>query len=330
MKSNLQPRGAVLLKTAHFLIDDVVWVLRDVARKRPRSLFDNPFLGMLKNAYERYGVKTQLNLFYRTSYFYGNDEFTLAEMPDCYKDEWASASGWLKMAFHAKEEFPDYPLVNATYRDARDAFEAVKAEVVRFAGEQSFTYGYCPHWNSVSREGVKALFDCGVRLMDVSVGDAVAYNGDTESLPYGHAMRLLQNRQPETRVYSRGGPDAAINRSICGYNHLDRTQLAKTQDILGAIFDADTGMCFKKFHLPDLTLNLIPYDRIAAVLEPFLGNEYVGVCTHEQYFYEDYLSYQPDYAEKIYKMGELMHAAGYTFVFADDLLKQEGFRYVEV
>lgn len=317
------------MKIAHFLIDDVIWVLRDVARQRPTSLFDNPFLKALKTAHDEYGVKTQLNLFYRTSYFYGNDEFTLAQMPDTYREEWAAASDWLKMCFHAKEEFPDYPIVNATYDDVRGAFEAVKAEVLRFAGEGSFTYGYCPHWNSVSRAGVQALFDCGVRLMDVSVGEATAYDGNADSLPYGHAMRLLQNRQPETRVYSRGGPDVAINRSICGYNHLSREQLSRTQDTLSAIFDADTGMCFKKFHLPDLTLNLIPYENIESVFRPFIGNEYVGICTHEQYFYEDYLSYQPDYTEKIYKMGKLLHDAGYAFVFAEDLLTEEGFHYAE-
>ena len=31
------------MKKAHFLIDDVIWVLRDITRQRPNSLFDNPF-----------------------------------------------------------------------------------------------------------------------------------------------------------------------------------------------------------------------------------------------------------------------------------------------
>ena len=307
------------MKKTHFLIDDVIWVLRDVARTRPVSLFDNPYLAMLKKAHDDYGVKTQLNVFYRTSYFYGNDEFTLAEMPDIYKREWEAASDWLKLAFHAKEEFPDYPLVNARYEDVKPLFETVKAEILRFAGEKSFTYGYCPHWNTVSEQGVRALYDCGVRLMDVSVGEAKDYNGDPNSLPYGHAMRLLQNRQPEVRVYSRGGPDAAINHSICAYNHLSPEQLAQTVGTLNSIYDEKTGMKFKKFHLPDLTLNLIPYEDIETVFAPFIGREYIGVCTHEQYFYEDYLAYQPDYAEKIYKMGEILHNNGYEFIFADEM-----------
>lgn len=307
------------MRKTHFLIDDVIWVLRDVARERPASLFDNAYLKMLKKAHDDYGVKTQLNVFYRTSYFYGNDEFTLAEMPDCYKSEWEAASDWLKLTFHAKEEFPDYPLVNARYEDVKPLFDTVKAEILRFAGERSFTYGYCPHWNTVSKEGVRALYDCGVRIMDVSVGESKEYSGDPNSLPYGHAMRLMQNRQPEVRVYSRGGPDAAINNSICAYNHLSPEQLAQTVGTLNSIYDKGTGMKFKKFHLPDLTLNLIPYENIDTVFAPFIGREYIGVCTHEQYFYEDYLAYQPDYAEKVYKMGKILHDNGYEFIFADEM-----------
>jgi hypothetical protein len=308
------------VKQAHFLIDDVIWVLRDVARNRPVRLFDNAFLKMLKKAHDDYGVKTQLNVFYRTSYFYGNDEFSLFEMPDCYKQEWEAAADWLKLAFHAKEEFPDYPHVNAQYNDVKQLFETVKSEVFRFAGEKSFTYSFCPHWNAVSEQGVHAVYDCGVRIMDVSVGEAQDYSDDPDSLPYGHAMRLLNNRQPETRVYSRGGPNVAINNSLCAYNHLSTEQFDQTSGTLKYIYDATTGMKFKKYHRPALTLNLIPYNDIETVLSPFIGNEYIGICTHEQYFYEEYLAYQPDYAETIYKMGKLLHENGYEFMFLDELV----------
>ena len=310
-----------MTKKVHFLIDDVLWVLRDITREKPQSLFDNPFIGALKTAYEKYGVKTQLNLFYRTSAFYGNDDFTLADVTDCYKKEWQEASPWLKMAFHAKEEFPDYPHVNASYKDAYDLFKAVEKEVFRFAGEDSFTYGFCPHWNAVSKEGVKAMYDCGVRIMDVSMGNATEYDGNPDSLPYGHAMRILQNRQPETRVYSRGGPNTAINNSVCGYNHFEMDDFEATKGTMKYIRDEETGMCFKKFHLPAMTLNLMKYEEMEDIISEFVGNEYVGICTHEQYFYKDYLAYQSDYAEKIYKMGEIMSKNGYEFIFAQDIIK---------
>ena len=138
------------MKKAYFYIDDTIWVLRDITRQKPKTLFDNPFMNMLKTAHDRYGVKTQLNLFYRTDYFYGNDEFTLADVTDAYKAEFEASSDWLKMAFHAKQEFPVYPHINATYEDIRDIFQNIEKEVIRFAGEKTFTYAINTHWLPVS------------------------------------------------------------------------------------------------------------------------------------------------------------------------------------
>lgn len=308
-------------KKAHFLIDDCIWVFRDITRKRPASLFDNPFLKMLKTAYEKYGVKTQLNAFYRNSSFYGNDDFSLSDMTDAYKSEWKEASDWLKIGFHAKEEFPDYPHVNATYDDIKELFETIKGEVIRFAGENTFTYGVCPHWNPVSYEGVKALYDCGVRIMDVSVGEAREYNDDPDSLPYGHAMRLLNNRQPETRVFSRGGPNVAINNSICAYNHLLPENFSRTNATLKGVYDEKTGMVFKKFHMPHMTLNLMKTDEVENIISEYaIDKEYVGVCVHEQYYHKDYFAYQPDFEEKLYIMGKVLKDREYEFIFPEELV----------
>ena len=63
-------------KLSYFFIDDTIFVLRDLARQRPASIFDNAFLKMLKSAHDAYGLTVQLNVFYRTDFFYGSDEFT--------------------------------------------------------------------------------------------------------------------------------------------------------------------------------------------------------------------------------------------------------------
>ena len=113
-------------KKAAMYIDDVIWVFRDLARQRPKSMFDNPLLSVLKEAHERYGLKLQLNCFYRTDMFYGMDEFSLADMTEAYKAEWQAAKGWLKLGFHAYQEFPDYPFVNSSYDDIATAFGRVR------------------------------------------------------------------------------------------------------------------------------------------------------------------------------------------------------------
>ncbi len=307
------------MKKAYFFIDDVIWVLRDLTRQHPASMFDNPYLKMLKEAHDKYGVKTTLNLFYRTDSAYGYDEFSLADVTADYKAEWEASSDWLKLAFHAKEEFPDYPHINASYEDTMALFKDFEREVFRFAGEKSFTYAITPHWLPMSKAAVKALKDCGVKLINSSFGEVgVDYNGDPNSLPYGHAFRLLQNRQPETKVFTRKSRDAAITRSICGYNHIDEDDLAAKGIDFSMVYDKETDVYFKHFSNP--CLNLIPYEELEDDFSPLLGNEYIGVANHEEYFYEDYCAYQPDYADKIFKMGEILKNDGYEFFFIEDLV----------
>lgn len=308
-----------MTKKAYFYIDDTFWVLRDITRQRPEKLFDNPFLKMLKNAHDNYGLKAQLNLFYRADSFYGYDQFTLADVTDAYKAEFEDASDWLKFAFHALEEFPDYPHVNATYEDTKWLFEIIKKEVLRFAGEKSFTYTTCPHWLPTSKDGVRALKDCGVKLMDATAGDVEEYNGDPNSLPYGHAFRLLNNRQPETKLFTRKTRDAAISRSICGYNHLTQEQWDEIYDTTKKIYDEETGILFKKFN--STLLNATPFEEMEEEYAPLLDREYVGICIHEQYFYADYFAYQPDFADKVNKMCEILTGAGFKFINGDEILE---------
>ena len=45
---------------------------------------------------------------------------------------------------------------------------------------------------------------------------------------------------------------------------------------------------------------------------------------HEQYFYRDYLAYQPDYAEKVMLCAKMLHDAGYKYMFFADLAGVEG------
>lgn len=307
------------MKKAYFYIDDTIWVLRELSRKKPASIFDVPFFKMLKKAHDDYGMKVQLNLFYRTDSFYGYDEFSLADVPDIYKNEFEESSDWLKFAFHALEEFPDYPHINATYEDTKWLFESIKREVFRFAGEKSFAWAVCPHWLPMSKAAVKALYDGGIRTLDVTDGETFEYSGDPASLPYGHAARLLNNRQPETKIFSRDGRDVAINNSICGYNHLSVKDCEKISNNLGYVHDQETGMNFKKFF--HICLNLTPYNELDEDFSKFVNAEYIGIADHEQYFYPEYFAYQPDYAQKIYKMCEILKNNGFEFFYMEEISK---------
>lgn len=307
------------MKKAYFYIDDTIWVLRDITRQRPKTLFENPFMNMLKTAHDKCGLKVQLNLFYRTDSFYGYDEFSLADVTDSYKDEFIENSDWLKFAFHALEEFPDYPHISATYEDTKKLFSMIEKEVFRFAGKNSFSYTVCPHWVPMSKQAVHALADCGVKLLDCTAGEVTEYNGDPFSLPYGHAQRLLNNRQPETKIFTREVAEEAISRSICGYNHLLPEDDKAIFTNCGTLHNDELNIEFKRYC--SICLNLLSYDELDKEFAKITGNKYIGICDHEQYFYSDYFSYQNDYADKIYKMCEILKESGFQFIEGAEILE---------
>ena len=306
-------------RAASFFIDDAIWFLRDIARKRPKSLLDSDFLKPLKDAHDRFGLKLQINLFYRTDFFYGMDEFTLAEVPDAYKAEWQANKDWLKLGFHSLQEFPDYPWVNIDYADVKKLFGMIKGEIDRFAGDGVFTTALVPHWCPMSRDGCRAMKDCGIRIMECSVGPRYRYDGDRNRLPYGHALRLENNRKPEAAFFWRDSRDAAIMSSVCSYNHISQSQANATEHSYAMVRDPSTGMLFKHLFNDAPVLNLVDVPTLRRDTEKLLGSEYLVFSDHEQYFFKDYFAYQPDYMEKVAVMAEMMKANGYRFVFVEDI-----------
>ena len=305
---------------ASFFIDDVIWVFRDLTRQRPKSLFDNPFMKPLKECHEKYGLKMQLNIFYRTDFFYGMDEFSLADMTDAYKSEWQANRDWLKLGFHSLQEFPDYPWINIDYDDVKKLFGMIHGQVERFAGEGVFTTALVPHWCPMSKDGCRALKDCGIKLMECSVGPRYRYDGDRNRLPYGHGLKLEQNRKPEVGFYWRDSKNAAITSSICSYNHISTEQWKKTVNSFRCVLDHDTGMRFKNLFGDAPVLNLVDVPALESDTAALLGREHLIFSDHEQYFYRDYLAYQPDYAEKIRVMSRMMQENGYSFILIEDLV----------
>ena len=304
------------MKKVQFFIDDVLWVFRDLTRERPASLFDNKYMAILKRAHDDFGVKVQLNAFYKTSFWYGNDDFTLTDMTDAYKKEWECNSHWLKIGFHSKEEWPDYPYINADYSLVDANFKLIKGEIVRFAGEKSFANSVVPHWAPISREGIQALYDNGIRVCYATYGEKTEYSEDSD-LPYGHSFRLLHNRKKETGIYHKITRDNAVATALCGYNHISEEDYMSCMGNFKTFKDEGTGM--KYTTSAQAVLNLIPLEILEEELLKYVNQEYLSIGNHEQYFYSDYYAYQPDYAQKIYTMGKVMKEKGFEFIFAEEL-----------
>ena len=72
--------------------------------------------------------------------------------------------------------------------------------------------------------------------------DRYRYDGNRSRLPYGHAMRIEQNRKPETAFFFRNTRDTAISASACSYNHITSALDAATKNSFKYVYDPDTGM----------------------------------------------------------------------------------------
>ena len=319
----IRANSALKGKKAFYYCDDVIWLFRDLTRQRPKSMFDNPFLKLMKEAHDKYGMKVQLNCFYRTDFFYGTDEFTLKEMTDAYKAEWQANKDWLRLGFHSLQEFPDYPFINADYKDMKRVLDLIGGEIARFAGEGVFAKGAVVHWGTCSKEACRALKDAGFGIVLASCGPRKAYNGDPSVLPYGHAMRLEQNRKPETCLYSRISENEAISSSIGGYNNLTYVQAKATYGSFKYVYDREIGIGFKEledFQPLAAGINLYTMKNLIPTFEKYANNEFLVYGNHEQYFYGDYLAYQPEYAAKVLAAARFLKENGYEYFFFGDLV----------
>jgi len=167
---------------------------------------------------------------------------------------------------------------------------------------------------------VRALKDCGVKVMECSVGPRYRYDGDRNRLPYGHGMKIEQNRKPEVGFYWRDSRNADIAASVCSYNHISTDQAAKTELSFCYLRDKATGMNFKHMFCDAPCLNLCTPETLKADTAKVIGRDYLIFSDHEQYFYKDYLAYQPDYAEKIRIMSKMMVDDGRRFALMEELV----------
>ena len=111
-------------------------------------------------------------------------------------------------------------------------------------------------------------------------------------LPYGHAARLLHNRKPETKLFTREGADPRLTSSVCGYNHVTQEEYDSTHAKNCSVADKQLNIRHRQLATDGLCLNLITPDEIIGKVEKLVNEkaEYIGVATHEQYYYDHYFA----------------------------------------
>lgn len=265
-------------KKYRFSLDDNIWFLKDIALNwnKYKSIFENPYLLLYKKAHDIYGTKIHVNIYYQTP------GFNLSQMPDKFKDEWKYNSDWLKLTFHALQDTPDKPYLNATYDEIKRDCELVTNEIIRFAGKECLSPVTTLHWGEATVEGCRALRDSGFKAL---VGD---FNIEDDLPPVSYYFDM----QTRKRIFKRH-----IIKDI--EENIIYTRLTMIVD------------CFKQEDIAPF-LDEIKNDP--------LKSAYLDFCIHEQYFYPHYSSYQSNYAEKVMTAIKWAHKNGYKPSFLGDVV----------
>lgn len=273
--------------------DDNILFLYDITKNKDiyTSIFDNPYLAVYKKAHDLYGAKVHLNLFYAfdrmaAQYFSGErPDFDLSMMTDRFKEEWEANADWLKLSFHARAEFPDNPYVHASAAQITADYQDVRREVLRFAGEKTFSSAATTvHWGSANEECTAALRDLGHRVL---VGYFTLTEGGNPSVSYYAPASLV---------------DCVSHRDFWT--------------------DTQMGMHFSRI---DRVTNIDSLEKVmedvkAAADDPHCGG-FVSFMIHEQYFYGDYRNYLPDFEARVLEPAKYLFARGYRGAHLADIVE---------
>ncbi len=256
-------------------IDDNIWFLKDINANagKYRSIFENPYLGMLKQVHDAFGTKVHLNLFYQT------EGFNLSQMTDKYRSEWKDNAGWLRLSFHALQEFPDRPYLTAGYDQVKHDCILVKDQIRRFAGEELMGPVTTLHWGAANAEGCRALSDQGYKAL---AGYFNAEGPDTVSYYLNDEKRLHVNNR---FIWRDNREEMILSRMALVINTV------KLEEI-------------------------VPY--LESLKSSGHRPPYADLMIHEQYFYPSYFNYQPDFRDKIMTAVKWAADKGYKPAFLSE------------
>lgn len=256
------------MKTFCFTVDDNIRFFKEITDNHYKSIFDHPYLALYMRLHKKFGLKVQLNLFYKT------EGFNLSCFSDRYKKEWQENSDWLKLSFHSDFE-NERPYEFSDYNEVYEDCNRVNEQIVRFAGVESLAKTTTVHYCLATQEGIKAIEDNKVLgllgLFGSQEKPEVSYGLDAESAEKIRAGKIVKRNEIHY---------AAI----------------------------------------DVILNNFSKEGIVEKLNGLLDRDGVRVMIHEQYFYKDYICYQPDFEEKLSATFDFLTKNGYKSCFFEDLI----------
>ncbi len=254
-----------------FSIDDNSFFLRDIAKNKYPSLFDCHYLDILRTLNRKHGAKFVLNCYYTTG-----ADFSVPEFPTTYRGEWKDNANWLKLSFHAYANDPDRPYQYASAEKLARDYDLVAGEIMRFAGEDTWSAPTVIHWGMVQQGALPVLRQRGVKVLSgfFKWGDRYDVNYWLDDLRCEH----LSNH------------DALMDF---------------TQDIVYSKVDI---VC-NNTPVANVAPTLEPLTK-----DPNTA-EIMDLFTHEQYFWPFYVNFVKDHAERLDAAIGFVTEKGYEPVF---------------
>lgn len=231
-------------------------------------MFDHPYLAMYRRLHEEFGLKVQLNLFYRMG------DFDLSQVSEGYYAEWEANSDWLKLSFHSELENVK-PYESSGYDEVYEDCKRVHEQIKRFASSAALANTTTIHYCLLTEGGLKAMEDNRV---------------------FGLLGLFGSNQKPRTSY--------DIEES--------KAEKIRNGEILkiGKI----------SFASIDIVLNCFSIKEILEQLMRMSQRNCIRVMIHEQYFYGDYIHYQPEFEEKLRLAFSFFSEHGYQSSFYENLI----------
>ncbi|MEG0910504.1 MAG: hypothetical protein RSB47_05235 [Ruthenibacterium sp.] len=265
-------------KKYRLTVDDVIWSLEDIYRKKYASIFENPFFAMLRQLHEQYDTQIQMHLYFQND----DNSFNLTMFPTLYKPEFAANANWLRFTFHAFQDQPDSPYRDASYDTVMREGRMVEHEIRRFAGKEVLCNSTAQHWGDSNIYATRAFRALGYKVLQAY------FMFDQAGEPY-----------------------------VSYYLNKQQTHHAATRDFW---VDTAEDIIFLK---DDIIINEVPLAEIQPWLAEIAArpkdHAFMNLLTHEQYFYDFYSRYEPDYTQRMHAAVRFVHEHGYRPAFIGDI-----------
>lgn len=270
-------------KTYRFGVDDVIRCFQNIYEHQDE--YKSIFDDPFLAIYKELHEKYGTYVHMHIYYETDDKKFNLSMFPDKYKDEFIANGEWLKFTFHANADHPDSPYKNATYEQVMREGRLVEKEILRFAGKEVTSNITSQHWANSNLWATRAFRNLGFRCID------------------GY-FTFDENGDPYVSYY------------------LDKEQTKH-------VFDRDFWVDNKEdiiFVKDDIVINEVDLDKIDGYMEDISSRQnncFHYLLIHEQYFYEDYFMYEPDYKERIFRTVDWCHNHGYKPVTISSIALEE-------